>query len=261
MSLLKKSVQNSAVAVAVVAVAFAGAGTASADQLTGWVAPAGSSSGYTFLSTSTIINAPQITAESKIYTVDGRTVPPAYMGVRARLFKSGALCEVVDYKYNAKAAPSLTVGTPGPGCGSGSYNSHGFVSVFNAETGYKTAVTFPSSPLDYAAPAARSTQSTQAAPESLDQSSGVNDSGQTFGAGADADTDAELPDLVLAIGDDGTVGYVASSNLTASPATPEEVLQLPIDSSGAEPVHSEPSRTVPLFDKDGVTSIGQFTIN
>lgn len=75
---------------------------------------------------STIINSPNLIAQSKIWTVTGADVAPGGLGSRARLFKSGALCQAVDYRYNTRPAAEVMVGTAAQ-CGTGWYNSHGFV--------------------------------------------------------------------------------------------------------------------------------------
>ena len=130
-----------------------GLGTADAATVSGWTGPAGTT-GY--LHNSTIINSPDLTAESKIWQVVGASAGPGTIGARARLFKSGALCQAVDYEYNFYSATEWAVRTTNT-CGSGSYNSHGFVAVWNASTStYGEYLTFPSNPLNWTAPAARS---------------------------------------------------------------------------------------------------------
>lgn len=236
-------------AAAAAALILAAAGSAQADVLTGWVGPAGTNStGVVFLNTSTIINSPALRAESKIYSSFGQTVPTAEIGVRARLFKSGALCEATTYRYNPRPAAEFTLGTTAT-CGSGWYNSHGFTAVWDGTSSYKEALTFPTNPLEWIDPTASPSARSANTEPSFD--SGTNGSGQTFGSGESATNDAELPDLVAAIGDDGvTVGYVRKSDLVDGPA---ENPQAAAAQSGA-------GRTVPLLDQDGKTQLGTFTL-
>lgn len=75
----------------------------------------------------------------------------------------------------------------------------------------------------------------------------VNEYGETFGPG-NLET---IPDLVLAIGDDGvTEGYVRDSELLP-PLT-----GTPAQRAG----YTEPARQVPLYQSDGRTVIGTFTL-
>ena len=184
-----------------------------------WGSP--SSDGINYLHLSTINNAPLV-ASSRIYTVDGNEVSPGTVGVRARLFKSGVLCQAKVYEYN----------------------SHGFVAAFNsANGGYRETFTFPSNPLNWTAPGAAAPQARSATVVE----SGTNERGQSLGT---ADTTAELPDLVAAIATNGQTGYISSDALNEElPANPEQVAQ-----TGR--VQAPPA--VPVFAKDGVTVIGEF---
>lgn len=235
--------------VATVALAFCGAGGAAAATVTGWTGAAGpNGDGVSFLTNSTIINSPSLTANSKIWTAFAQTVADGEMGVKPRLFKSGALCEAVDYQYNPYPAAEWKVETSAT-CGSGSYNSHGFVAVWNGANQYKEAVTFPSNPLTWKAPATSRTAKASAVVSAEDRQSGVNAKGQKFGS-ASGDGSEKL-DLILAIGDDGTVGYVRSSDLDR-----------PAASNPAAAVKSRPAaRVVSLYQKDGSTVTGKFTAN
>jgi beta-lactamase regulating signal transducer with metallopeptidase domain len=80
----------------------------------------------------------------------------------------------------------------------------------------------------------------------------VNEYGETYGSNAYADIVGEEPDLVAAIGIDGTHGYVRSSDLDPfpSPRTPEEAVAQ----------NNLGDRLIPLYEKDGRTVIGQFRI-
>lgn len=113
---------------------------------------------------------------------------------------------------------------------------------------YREYVTFPTDPLYYEAPAAAGARAQS--PETINVESGVNTDGQSFGSGEGVESDADLPDLVAAIGTNGEVGYIEKTALHGPAATPSEA------------VASDPgARTVPLYDKDATTVIGEFAIS
>lgn len=234
--------------IASLSLSMAGVGGASAATVTGWTGAAGpNGDNLAFLTNSTIINSPTLTANSKIWTAFAQTVPDGEMGVKPRLFKSGALCEAVDYQYNPYPAAEWLVGTSAT-CGSGSYNSHGFVSVWNGTNAYREAVTFPSNPLNWTAPTARTAKAQSTVTDS-DRVGGVNAKGEKFGSAATEGS--EDLDLILAIADNGNVGYVKASDLNGPSAT---------DPTSA--LKAKPSkRVVPTYAKDGLTVTGEFTVN
>ncbi|WP_206812374.1 hypothetical protein [Paradesulfitobacterium ferrireducens] len=83
----------------------------------------------------------------------------------------------------------------------------------------------------------------------------TNDNGQTYGSARDATSLATEPDLIRARGQDGTEGYVRSTDLHGiMPKTPEEALAL---QSNRKPGSFE---EIPLYDVDGKTVIGSFKI-
>lgn len=74
----------------------------------------------------------------------------------------------------------------------------------------------------------------------------TNEAGETFGRG-DLPT---LPDLIQAVGDDGTEGYVRDSELYP-----------PITGTPEENAERQAERyQVPLYESDGKTVIGTFTV-
>jgi len=87
----------------------------------------------------------------------------------------------------------------------------------------------------------------------------TNERGQTYGS-ADgrvenpADGTVVEPDLTLVLGNDGVVGYVLSTDLNPVFANPDEVAAWLLE----HPVTED--RDIPLYDKDGTTVIGTFTI-
>jgi|GEM_PF-803787 len=221
------------------ALILAAPGPANAASQVGWTGPAGLS----YLSNSTIINSPNLVAESKIWQTFGAETGPGNIGVRPRLFKSGVLCEARDFVYNSNPATQLVVGTSAT-CGSGSYNSHGFVNVWNATNfTFDQYVTFPSNPLNWTDPTARSSVTPPI------QSAGTNARGESFGTAEGVNDETEIPDLVQAYATNGSIGFIRSDDLQGPEAqTPSEAL-----AQGQSP------RTVNVYDSEGSNVVGQFT--
>ena len=84
----------------------------------------------------------------------------------------------------------------------------------------------------------------------------VNDRGQTYGADIDAPNPAQGPDLVRAYATNGKLGYVYGANLNDEPAfsSPEEA------AAWSRATRSESPRSIPVYELDGVTVIGEFKI-
>lgn len=80
-----------------------------------------------------------------------------------------------------------------------------------------------------------------------------NQNGQTYGSASDATSPESEPDLIKAIGLDGTEGYVLKTDFDGKkPRNPIEALE--------QQRNAPESRTIPLYDVDGKTVIGQFKI-
>lgn len=214
------------------------AAPADAQTLTGWTAPTPpGANGVIYMHNSSITNSPTTFATTNIYTMTGVQVPRGYMGARARLFKSGILCEATAYAFNTGSATQLSASTTAY-CGPGWYNSHGVVQYWGTNNAYSETFTFPSDPLESTQPA-------------------VNARGETFGSGETATADADLPDLVAAFGSNGEQGYVKATDLAVTPPSPNE---LPNDAGGAPAATIGAGTEIPLYESDGTTIIGSFTI-
>lgn len=78
-----------------------------------------------------------------------------------------------------------------------------------------------------------------------------NEHGETYGSLLDASPNEKVPDLIKAVGEDGSVGYVRSNDLIGeAPKTPEEAL--------AQQANQHNINDIPLYDVDGKTIIGKF---
>lgn len=79
-----------------------------------------------------------------------------------------------------------------------------------------------------------------------------NESGLTYGGDVYGEDHLD-PDLILAYGTNGELGYVYSRDLNPSnPKTPEEALNNQREKDG--------QMLIPLYDKEGVEVIGQFLL-
>ena len=79
----------------------------------------------------------------------------------------------------------------------------------------------------------------------------VNDKGETYGPNMGNMMIIDEPDLILAQGENGKIGYAKKLDLEGpKPKTPEEAVKL----------NNPPPREVPLYDVDGETIIGKFWI-
>lgn len=88
---------------------------------------------------------------------------------------------------------------------------------------------------------------------SASQTKKTNENGQTYGTIMDATSMVDCADLLAAIGEDGTEGFVLASDLWGeSPSSPEEAL--------AKNKEAWKSREIPLYSSDGKEVIGKFIV-
>lgn len=81
-----------------------------------------------------------------------------------------------------------------------------------------------------------------------------NKNGQTYGSAADATSPETKPELISAIGVDGTEGYVRKQDIDGEqPKSPEEAIAI-------QNSRSPGGRDIPLYDVDGKTVIGVFHV-
>lgn len=95
----------------------------------------------------------------------------------------------------------------------------------------------------------------------------VNENGQTYGYFVPAETPEEqqMPQLIAAIGVDGTIGYVNLEDLEKDlPQNPQEAVEYMCKMEEASSIAAiddlEYFSYVPLYAEDGTTAIGQFGI-
>lgn len=107
-----------------------------------------------------------------------------------------------------------------------------------------------------------------AASEKAEMKYAINANGLTYGHVDPkvAPEQQEMPELIAAIGIDGTEGYVYACDLDGEqPRTPEEAVEymarLEKEVAAARAAKSVYFRTIPLYASDGVTVIGEFGIS
>lgn len=174
------------------------------------------------------------------YGVQGRaqitaptTMAAGYVGALAMLFDiTGTLVQYKSFTTNSVASKGLSVGTD-LYTASGTYRAIGQTFVYtNGE--YDTKDTYYSPYLNYTA-----TRSI------LDENTSNNEDIE--------DISVFDMEFIRAVGVDGTVGYVLTDDLLKIPSTPEEALAIQGKRSGLE--------NIPLYDEDGETIIGTFSIS
>ncbi|MGG3506138.1 hypothetical protein ABES58_11690 [Paenibacillus lautus] len=81
-----------------------------------------------------------------------------------------------------------------------------------------------------------------------------NKNGQTYGSSADAASPETEPELISAIGVDGTAGYVLKKDLDGEqPKSPQDAIAI-------QNSRSPDGRDIPLYDVEGTTVIGVFHV-
>ncbi|GIO99922.1 hypothetical protein J14TS5_50080 [Paenibacillus lautus] len=81
-----------------------------------------------------------------------------------------------------------------------------------------------------------------------------NKNGQTNGSSADAASLETEPELISAIGVDGTAGYVLKKDLDGEqPKSPQDAIAIQNSRSPGD-------RAIPLYDVEGATVIGAFHV-
>ena len=84
-----------------------------------------------------------------------------------------------------------------------------------------------------------------------------NAQGETFGSAMDAASPADEPDLIRAVGDDRTIGYVKKTDLDQGhPESPEEAVAFVASKKAQYPG----GRVLNLYAEDGKTVIGTKTV-
>ena len=84
----------------------------------------------------------------------------------------------------------------------------------------------------------------------------VNKNGETYGSNSEVTNAEQEPDLILAQGVDGTVGYIKRADLEkGQPKNPEEAVAY------MKKMQNSPPIKIPLYDADGEKVIGEFKLD
>ena len=146
--------------------------------------------------------------------------------------------------YNTGSGRLLSAGSGYYNATSGTYYSGGGDSGMNDITGIMRGLQIYLSP-------GWTVSSTRSA--SANAAYGINEQGQTYGTVTGTTPEALYPELVGAVGLDGTEGYVLASELRQEqPKTSEEAAALMTDPDYIQ------GRIINLYAADGVTVIGKF---
>jgi len=89
----------------------------------------------------------------------------------------------------------------------------------------------------------------------------TNAAGETYGSAADATSPENEPDLIRAQATNGKTGYVKKVDLdAANGTTAAESFKSPEDALRWQETEGQLDHTIPVYDVDGVTQIGEFTV-
>lgn len=182
----------------------------------------------------------EVYGNTSIESLSG-TVPAGYMGACQRLFtSSGALSKSGEWRYNDVEA-TILVHYPIYAGKAGTYYSQGLVKFYDGD-GYTTSLSTKASP--------NLQQYGRTNSPSLPTLLQSNSSGMTYGSALFSPVE---PDLILAEGVSGCIGYVKSSDLNGiNPSTIDEALTV----QASAPL----TRTIPLYTSDGTTIIDSFVV-
>ncbi|ADC52385.1 hypothetical protein BpOF4_21949 (plasmid) [Alkalihalophilus pseudofirmus OF4] len=82
----------------------------------------------------------------------------------------------------------------------------------------------------------------------------INEQGQTYGKAPYSEGPVKEPDLIMAEGEDGVIGYVRAIDLDNNNSTPNQSIE------DQKEIEREGYRSIPLFEYDGKTVVGEFRI-
>lgn len=178
-------------------------------------------------------------AVAQVFTTNRKNAPAGYMGAQARLYtSSGTLMYSSSMVYND--SPVINVyAYSARTTSSGYFYAQSKVSFYNGN-GYTSYI------------ANRSPNASVASVSDAYVGYGVNANNETYGSGLLSETLGIEPDLIAAVGRDGTEGYVRSEDISPTPSNPKEAVAM------AELAKAD--RCIPLYNLDGDV-IGEFVVN
>lgn len=179
-------------------------------------------------------------------TTDGRDAPAEYMRIQARLCDSTGYVRFASKPRTTSTATSVEFVNTDTWSGDAAY-SWGWA-AFLDESGHYSGGNLPTTELVYSTRSAaasnlETTLNKLEATLNADGTYPTNQSGETYGIGILCERVGQAPDLIAAVGADGTSGYIRDEDLHADYDVPEE-----------QDVY------IPLYDQEG-NVIGSFCLN
>lgn len=165
-------------------------------------------------------------------TKASKGVAAGRMGSLARLYLKGSVVRSTNAVYNGSGAQSIIASTPTSST-RGNYFAGGISYIYNPATGRYSSYSLLNSP----AQTLSEVEVTR------------NENGEIYGSEYELLPCGIQPDLISAIGVDGTKGYVKEADINYAPQTLEEAL-----------AYTPIEREIPLYEDDGETVIGSFLV-
>lgn len=168
-------------------------------------------------------------------------IAAGYMGGNAKLYNSnGIISKSTGMQYTDKYMVGMAWYTDFA-TWSGSYYAKSQVAFYNGN-GYNKFDVNKSPSVNYSS----SNSIIQMTEKLVISEYKINENGEKYGSELYADACGELPDLILAEGKNGEIGYVRNIDLNPEPKTIEEAIAL------------NKITEIPLYSSDGKTVIGVF---
>jgi len=215
--------------------------------------------GYTYTNRATVetyTSVDDVLGGGDVTVQNASTVPIGYMGVMTQLYYEDTLCAQHNWYYNDDAAKGITVYAQ-DNCGAGYYTARGQTAAYNGDDyDYYNILGTPK--LYGGSDDFSSTINQETTPKFTKEATSSfpkNKNGETYGSAKNVAYDSQ-PDLIQAIGVDGTHGYVRAKDLyTEKPKNPKEAM--------AKQINIAPGsvREIKLYDENGERVIGTFKIS
>lgn len=198
--------------------------------------------GYNYKYNSSVsATAGEVWASATIMCEDKMNLPIGYFGANSRLYNSaGTLVKSSGWSYNDNESFGMLKSSGRHYTDKGLFYSLGQVQMYNGN-GYNT-FTCSQSPYISARSGLR-----------LEDIYHINDNEEVYGSEFLLNQFNIEPDLIEAIGDNGTLGYVKAADLEDNvPSTLQEVIEYQ--------KNLPDQRTINLYENDGITVIDTFTV-
>jgi len=174
--------------------------------------------------------------------------PAGYFGSQARIFENGAVRYQSPWRFNGANDWSASASINGATIRGMTYASRGLVRMWNGSSLSEYQPTGTNNIIGFSIGG------------QINSEYEININGQTHGSALDAVSNDDLPELILAKDVDGNIGYVYADDLIGDiPNTPKEAVEYMNRLQELNDIGIY-SITIPLYDVDGETIIGEFEI-